>query len=153
MALEPDYDDPDVEDAWCEERRAEVAAYLKEQRIQHRGIGEWPAWHVAPYVSVWAIESVTEPGWVGCWVICGDLPTDHLGRSEANDPREAVQAFATRWREAASFMERGEAHPHMTIGRTPQERRSLAAMLASRAKLLARWGDDDEVWEDIFDED
>lgn len=153
MTLTPDYDDPDVEDAWCEERRIEVAAYLKEKRLPYRGIGEWPAWHVAPYVSVWAVESASEPGWVGDWVICGDLPTDHVGKAEAEDPRAVVRAFARRWGEAAPFLARGEAHLEVRIGRTAEERKSLAPLLESRAKLLARWADDDEIWEELEDDD
>jgi hypothetical protein len=152
MAVEPDYDDPDVEEAWCEERRAQVQAYVKDRRLPHRSIGEWPAWHLAPYVSIWAIESPSEPGWVSHWVICGDLPTDHIGKAEAEDPREAVRAFARRWQEAASYMDRGEAHPKVDMGGSPGERKSLAPLLASRGKLLARWAEDEEIWEELWDD-
>jgi hypothetical protein len=148
-----DYDDPDVEDAWCEERRNEVAAYVKDKGLPYRSIGEWPAWHLAPYVSVWALESASEPGWVGNWVICGDLPTDHVGKAETQDPREAVRAFASRWVEASSFMERGEDHPQFRSGRTAEDRKSLASLLAARGKLLARWAEDDEIWEELEEED
>ena len=52
----PDYEDPAFEEQWCEARRAEVAAYLEREGVvhgrMHGRIGEWPAWHVAPYVSV-----------------------------------------------------------------------------------------------------
>jgi hypothetical protein len=71
---DPDlYDDPGAEQRWCAERRAEVAAYLAGEGVTLGTIGEWPAWHVAPYVSVWAIGSLKAPGAVGWWVICGDL--------------------------------------------------------------------------------
>jgi hypothetical protein len=60
------YDDPAVEERWCESRRVEVVDYLRREGVGHRRVGEWPAWHVAPYVSVWAVESRTRPGWVGC---------------------------------------------------------------------------------------
>jgi hypothetical protein len=151
LPQKPDYDDPDVEDAWCEARRAEVATYAKDQHIDHLGIGEWPAWHVAPYVSVWALESSERPGWVGTWVICGDLPSDHVGKAQAADPREAVRAFAARWRAAAPAMARGEPHPELAIGRTAAERQKLAPLLSSRAELLARWAEDDEIWEEDDD--
>ena len=144
----PDYDDPGVEEAWCDERLAEVAEYLEEQGIAHGEIGDWPAWHVAPYVSIWAVESATRPGWVGHWVICGDLPTDHVAKADAADPREAVRVIAGRWTDAAGFMANGEVHPQFGIGSSAEERRKLAPMLASRAALLARWADDDEIWDD-----
>jgi hypothetical protein len=87
----PEYDEPNVEDAWCNERRAEVAAYLVAQRVLHREVGDWPAWHLAPYVSVWAIESAVEPGSMGWWVISGDLPTDYASSDGLPDPREALR--------------------------------------------------------------
>ena len=57
-----DYDDPNVEERWCSERRSEVAAYLAAEGVTHGRIGEWPAWHLAPHVSIWAIESQAKPG-------------------------------------------------------------------------------------------
>ena len=148
-----DYDNPDVEEAWCEARREEITEYLKKQQLDHGRIGEWPTWHVPPVVSVWAIESRTTPGAVGWWAICGDLPTDYLSAHDARDPREAVRAFAARWRTMAEAMREGRDSPNTSIGSTPEERRSLAPLLASRAQLLAEWGDRDDVWEDLFDED
>ena len=144
----PDYDDPDVEEAWCDERRAEVEAYLEEQAVPHGEVGDWPAWHVAPFVSVWAIESATSPGSIGYWVICGDLPTDHVGRDGNPDPREAVRSIAERWRAAAPALEAGEAAGPIGRGRSAAEQRSLAPLLRSRAELLARWASDDDVWEE-----
>ena len=54
----PDYDDPVVEERWCNEQRANVVKYLRSQKVEHGSIGDWPAWHVAPYVSIWAVESL-----------------------------------------------------------------------------------------------
>jgi hypothetical protein len=148
MTEKPDYDDPDVEEAWCDEQRAKVVAYVQAQRIPHRSVGDWPAWHLAPNVALWALESASSPGWVDHWVISGDLPTDHVGKPEGADPREAVRAISKRWREAAQLMERGEPHPEVAIGRSAEERMSLAPLLAARATLLARMVDDEEIWED-----
>lgn len=144
----PDYDDPDVEEAWCDERLAEVTAYVEREAIPHRAVGDWPAWHVAPYVAIWAIESAERAGWVGAWVICGDLPADDVTRADAADPREAARAFARRWREAAALLASGQPHPKFGVGRGPEERRSLAPLLKSRADLLARWAEDETLWED-----
>ncbi len=87
-----DYDDPAIEEQWCQERRAQVEAYLQHQRVEHGRVGEWPAWHVAPHVSLWAIESKVRPDWVGWWAICGDLPTDYVSAANIKHPREAVRA-------------------------------------------------------------
>jgi hypothetical protein len=133
------------EERWCAERRAQVADYLKGEAVTHGPIGEWPAWHVAPYVSVWAIESTKNPGWVGWWVICGDLPTDYVSSDGIRHPREAVRAIARRWRELVPYLERGEGHPSVSLG-TGETSKTLAPLLRARSALLADWADDDSVW-------
>ena len=58
--------DPTDEEKWCAERRAQVTEYLDREGAKYGRIGEWPAWHLAPYVSIWAIESKRVPiPWVG----------------------------------------------------------------------------------------
>ena len=111
------------EERWCEERRAQVAEYLRCEGLRHGRIGEWPAWYLTPHVSIWAIESVVAPGSVGWWAICGDGPTDYMTAGGVRHPREALRAFAARWAEIASYMARGEPHPtiHMGSPRTWQE--------------------------------
>ena len=139
------YDDPAIEEQWCNERRAQVADYLSREGVEHGRVGEWPAWHVAPYVSVWAIESLKKPDAVGWWVICGDLPTDYVSSASVNHPRDAVRAIAQRWRELVPFLERGEEHPDLHVG-TPETWPELAPLLRARSELLLTWVDDDSVW-------
>ncbi len=133
------------EEKWCAERRKEVRAYLARQHIPRRRIGIWPAWHVDQYISIWAIESAVRPGWVGWWVICGDLPTDYISASRIKHPRTAMRAFAKRWDKVADCMRRGRAHPTVKIG----ERSSwaqLEPLLRQRAKLLAEFANDKSIW-------
>jgi hypothetical protein len=141
----PDYDDPAVEEKWCSERRSEVADYLKHEGVTHGRIGEWPAWHIAPYVSIWAIESAESPEWVGWWVICGDLPTDYVSAETIKHPREAMRSIAERWLEVSGSMSRGEKHPTVKLG-TPDSWPQLGPLLKSRAQLLAKWVKDDTAW-------
>jgi hypothetical protein len=139
------YDDPAVEERWCDERRGQVIAYLKKERVDHGRVGEWPAWHVAPYVSVWAIESKKAPDWVGWWAICGDLPTDYVSSAGISHPREAVRAIGQRWRELVPYLERGERHPTVTLG-MPENQTELAPLLKARSDLLLDWVNDDNMW-------
>jgi hypothetical protein len=75
------------------------------------------------------------------------MPNDYVSAGNAKTPREAVQAIASLWREAAEYMSRGEKHPTFRIG-SGQQDEELAPMLASRAELLLEWVDDAEAWED-----
>jgi Domain of unknown function (DUF4826) len=147
-----DYDDPEVEAAWCDERRAIVVDYLRKQQVAHGRIGGSPAWHIAPYVSVWAIESGKTPDATGWWVISGDLPTDYLSGFEAHDPRKVVRAFGLRWQAAAREMSRGNEPLDMQIGNTPEERKHLSPMLMSRAELLIDFANRDEIWSGVVDD-
>ena len=141
-----DQDELESEERWCDARRSEVASYLAREGVAHGEIGQWPAWHLAPHVSVWAIESLANPGWVGWWVICGDLPTDYVSAASIKTPRDALLSFAARWRSAADHMARGEPSPGFTIG-PRSEWSSLAPMLASRADALQDMATDTALWD------
>jgi hypothetical protein len=142
-----DYDDSDVEAQWYVDRRNEVEECLSREGVAHGQVGEAPAWSVAPYVSIWAVESLENPGRVGWWAISGDLPNDYVSAKGINCPRDAMRAIATLWREASEHMLRGEKHPTFSIGVGDSDE-ELAPLLASRAKTLLGWADDPEVWED-----
>jgi hypothetical protein len=142
-----DYDDPAVEAKWFSERRFEVAEYLQREGVVHGKIADEPAWHAAPYVSLWAIESFECPGSFGWWAISGDLPNDYVSASKEGNPREAIRAIATLWSEAARYMERGELHPSFVIG-SGEQRAELAPLLASRAEILLEWVAEPEIWDE-----
>ena len=146
MPPAPNYDDPEVEEAWLTERRIEVASYLDKERVKCGRIGDWPAWHVAPFISIWAIESARFPGSVGWWVICGDLPTDYISASTAKNPRDALREIIPRWSKLTEGMARGDLQGEMTIG-DPDSWPALAPLLKSRTQFLAKMAEDDSVWE------
>jgi hypothetical protein len=141
-----DYDDPQIEEAWCNERRQDVRDYLRRQGVMHGEIGEWPAWHVVPYVSIWAIESRVIPGAVGWWVICGDLPTDYVSAAKIKHPREAMAEFGKRWAKIIPYLQQGKPHPKFAV-RMEGKRRQLAPLLKARAKLLSGWAKDETLWD------
>ena len=140
-----DYDDPKVEEQWCSERRKQVLAYLATEQVTHGQVGDWPAWHLAPYASIWAIESLANPGWVDWWVICGDLPSDYLSASSIKHPRDAMVAFANRWRKAAELMAIGQDSHGFLVG-SREQWPTLAPLLASRAALLQEVAADKAQW-------
>ena len=137
----------DVDDeTWCAASRQIVLEYLALQTQKFGALGAWPAWHIAPYVSVWAVESIVCPGDVGWWVICGDLPTDYASAKDVGTPREAVATFARRWQTLSGLMEKCESHPDMVVG-TKRNAAELAPLLKSRAKILDDWAQDDSFWD------
>ncbi|MFA7594119.1 MAG: DUF4826 family protein [Thiohalobacteraceae bacterium] len=141
-----DYDEPSEEERWCNDCRVAVSDYLRQARIDHGKVGEWPAWHVAPHVSMWAVESRETPGLVGWWVVAGDLPTDYVDAEGVHHPRQALKVLGARWLEAAQHMEEGRRHPSLQIG-SPDDWPRLAPLLRSRAEVLLQWANDGSVWE------
>lgn len=133
------------EDLWISAERDRVNEYLEKQRVEHLGVGEFPAFHIHPYLSLWAVQSKRRPGWVGWWVISGDLPSDYINSESAKHPREALRVFATRWQEVSSFMVRGEVHPDYSIG-SPEQWPELGDLLQKRAEILQSYADNDNVW-------
>lgn len=145
----PDYDDPGVEELWCAQQRIGVVTYLRSEGVNHGRIGEWPAWHVAPHVSIWAVESCKRPDWIGWWVIAGDLPTDCISSADVEPPqhpRKALRAIAHRWLEYVKAWKEGRDYEGTCIA-GPHPHQELAPLLASRAKLLIAWADDDSLWD------
>jgi hypothetical protein len=138
---------PDDEDIWIEAERKRAEDYLHEQRVEHLGVGEYPAFHVHPYLALWAVQSQRSPDWIGWWVITGDVPADYIIAGERRHPREALRAFAHYWQELSSFMLRGEEHPDVRIG-TPDQWPKLGDLLRRRAEIIQRYADDDEIWTD-----
>ncbi len=142
---ETDWDDPRVEEQWCCERRQNVGEYLVKEGVKHGEIGLWPAWHIVPYVSLWAVESLKAPGQVGWWAISGDLPTDYISASTADHPRKALLAFADAWKEIASHMLMGVPHPDTSFG-PPERNPEFASLLEKRCETLRRFSEDDSIW-------
>jgi hypothetical protein len=144
MGSERKYPD---EEEWVAEERQKVIAYLASQNCEHGGVGEWPAFHVDPYVALWAVQSRKATGRIGWWAISGDLPTDYMSSSCGYQPREALRHFSAEWLNVAESMKRGEEHPGTKIG-TPELWPSMAPLLERRAHLLKDYADDDSLWEE-----
>jgi hypothetical protein len=145
----PDYDDPAIEERWCKKQRANVARYLRSQNVKHGRIGDWPAWHVAPFVSIWAIESVARPEWIGWWVISGDLPTDYISAADVKPPqhpRKAIRVIARKWLKVVKAWKKGREHNDIGIG-DRQSHKELAPLLEVRARALIKSADNSSLWE------
>ena len=139
------WDDPAVEERWCSERRREVSEYLAKEGVLHGKVGSWPAWHLAPYISIWAVESLKAPGHVGWWVICGDMPTDYLSAATVKHPQRAMLAFADRWQEVADNIRSGVPHPELQYGE-PKNDPQRAVLLENRSDVLRRFAEDESMW-------
>ena len=119
------------------ERRHQVTAYLSQEGLTHGAVGEYPAFHVSPYLYLFAIESLKRPGRIGWWAICGDCPCDYISGAGVPHPREAMRIFGEQWlREDA--VEAGYGH-------FPPD---VLELLRIRGRLLLEIAADEEAFED-----
>lgn len=136
------WDDQDRVVAWCADERAKVEAYLEAEGLAHGGLSELPAWEVPPYLAVWGLESLERPGWLGWWVLSGDLPTDVLPADEAGGPREVLAALGARWAGWVEAARAGGDGGEHELGEGDLER------LEERARVLLQLAHDDGAWVD-----
>ena len=134
------------ENAWFAQQRGVAISYLEKEGISAPEVGDVPAFHVSPYVSLWAVRSKKNPDAVGWWVIAGDLPTDYLSAENAENPRTALAGFARIWKAAAECMLRGERHPDFQIGRK-EDWPELGDLLLRRSGVLMSYSENETLWE------
>ena len=130
---------------WVEEVRDDVYAYLEGQGIQKPNIDEWPAFEVAPYFSIWAIESQRNPGKIGWWAFSGDCPTDYVSEDGECHPRAALKTLIENWQGYILHMKQGIQPPKTKIGKG-ENLYELAELLSSRIDILREWEEDDSIW-------
>lgn len=135
------------EERWCAEQRANVLAYLAGERCPSASVGDWPAWHVVPILSVWAVESVERPGWVGWWAVSGDFPTDYTECRSERHPRQGLRDIGLRWQNAAQKWLNGEKVDGWQLGDSKRYA-ELAPLLGARAEMFLEIAEDDENWDE-----
>lgn len=139
------YDDPGTRAQWVAGQFSKVIDYLQLEKVRHGGIEPEPCWNLAPFVTVWAVTP-RQPREPGFWVISGDLPTDYIEATTIPDVRQAMGAFAARWRDLADRMLRGDKHPEFTVGH-PEDQLSVSKLLHNRATILQEFVEDEEAWQ------
>ena len=55
-----------------------------------------PIWVLHEKVAIGQARESSRPD-AFVWIICGDLPTDHVGSRAAATPRDALRHFALKW--------------------------------------------------------
>lgn len=130
---------------WCQEQRQRVIEYLAKQNLDHLGVAEGPAFDVAPYFAIWAIQSKAAPGKVGWWAFSGDIPTDYVS-ADAQDchPRRALRDLLVTWNDYIVARKEERNAPGVRVG---NDNPKYAKLLESRVELLTQWLEDDDNWQ------
>jgi hypothetical protein len=134
-------------DAWVTDQRSLVFDYLEAQGINQPNVGEWPAFDVAPYFAIWAIESQKVLGKIGWWAFSGDCPFDYVSNSGECHTRAALKILLVSWNRYIPYMRKGEQPPDSKIG-DGENLLELGDLLERRVSVLEGWYEDDDLWED-----
>ena len=145
MSDQPNFDDPQVEEDWCAQQREHVEWFLDQQPITPGRIGEWPAFHIAPYMSLWAVESGVTPDQLGWWVITGDVPTDYFSAMELHHPREVLASAADRWQMLLDNIKAGKEDDSISLPGLA-ENPGLQEILRVRIELLRKTYNHEALW-------
>ena len=103
-----------------------------------------PVWSLPDKVMIGQIRVASEPGSFR-WIICGDLPTDHISSSAAANAREAMRHFSLKWQlDAARYEDPATRKQHGL-----DESKDWAGMtrqLVAKAEELYAIAENDGLW-------
>ena len=135
-------------EAWVARELEKVTYYLEKESIESPNVGEWPAFEVAPYFAIWAVESKSAPGHVGWWAFSGDIPTDYVTKSGETHPRNGLKDLLITWRSYIPKFKNNETYPGVKLG-SGANLPKLGELLERRVSILEEWLYDDSLWEHL----
>ena len=121
---------------WVRTQYQKANEYLASKGILPDNVAVTESRYLPPYFAVWKLNTKDKQAF---WVISGDLPTDHMPFSTANNAREAVRAFSLHWQLKAQQI--------IDAGVTEQTQKDFANLLVNRAHSLYDMFNADELWQ------
>jgi len=89
-----------------------------------------PSWTLPNIVVIGQVREANDSA-TFTWIICGDLPTDHLGSAAAATPRDAARRFSLKWQ----------------LDATRTKDSAVADTLIAKAEELYEIVEDDSLWQ------
>jgi len=119
--------------AWIREQYLKATKYLAEKGLVPESVAETESRYLVPIMTVWKISLLDK---TKVWVICGDLPTDHVVLDNGEPARDVVRHFSLKWQLQAENLLRIES----------TEQQEFAQLLISRANGLYQLYENDKLW-------
>lgn len=120
---------------WVRSQFQKANQYLAEKGILPDNVAVSESRYLTPLMAVWKITAQNRQQY---WVISGNLPTDHMPLSAAEDAREAVRAFSLNWQLKAEQILRS--------GSLDQTKTDFSNLLIQRAHGLYELFENDDLW-------
>ncbi len=120
---------------WVREQYQVATKYLADKGIVTNSVMVEDSRYIAPLVSVWKLKSL-DGKWF--WVICGDLPSDHINIEAAKSAQEAIRHFSMTWQLKAENINRNST--------SNEQQKTFAQLLTTRAGSLYDISNDKQLW-------
>ena len=120
---------------WVRSQYQVATKYLADKGLVTSSVMVEDSRYIAPVLSVWKLKLLDE-SWV--WVVCGDLPSDHVNIEVANNAKDVLRHFSMKWQLQAENINRNND--------SDDEQREFARILISRADGLYKLCNDEKLW-------
>ncbi|PCI60801.1 MAG: DUF4826 domain-containing protein [Gammaproteobacteria bacterium] len=120
--------------AWVREQYQVATKYLANKGLVTDSVMVEDSRYIAPLLSVWKLK-LLDNSWH--WVICGDLPTDHVSIEAANSAKEVLKHFSLKWQLQAE---------NILKHQPSEEQAQYANILVGRAESLYKLSEDEKLW-------
>ena len=131
--------------AWAREKLRKAV----DETIQRGAFGDAvveakPIWVLHEKIAIGQARESSRPD-AFVWIICGDLPTDHIGSEAASTPRDALRHFALKWQMDA---ERYKIPAVRKAHGLPEDKdvSHLTDQLIAKAEELYAIAEEDSLW-------
>ena len=119
---------------WIRNQYQVATKYLAEKGIVTKSVQLEESRYVVPVLALWKITSIDDNK---CWVLCGDLPSDHGSIDVAPNAREALRHFSLKWQMQAENL----------LQAKNEEQNKFAQLLIGRADGLYKLFNDESLWQ------
>lgn len=119
--------------AWVREQYLKATKYLAQKGLVTESVADTESRYLIPLMAVWKINLLDK---TKVWVICGDLPTDHLVLEENESARNVLRHFTFKWQIQADGLLKSDS----------QEQLDYAKLLMTKAEGLYQLYAKDDVW-------
>ena len=126
---------PEQETAWIREHFQKAGKYLAEKGLLLEVINHEDSRCLPPLVAIWKVKLASGER---CWVINGDLPSDHVELSVASNARDAMKHFALTWQLRAE---------RILASDQDNAQKQFARILIGRAEGLYQLAEQDALWQ------
>ena len=118
---------------WIRNQYQVATKYLADKGLVTESVVDTESRYLVPLFSVWKLK-LMDKSYV--WVVCGDLPTDHITAGAAPNAREAVHNFSLKWQlQAENLLRTGV-----------KEQEEFAKILIGRADGLYDLYNNEQLW-------